>query len=404
MPVLHLSNNDLIPSNQRNSDVAAFAVEGIAAIQQQKTNAAFHVQGIQCILYRRLNTGMRCSCQTQKLKINERLGKDGKASPAVINQLLMGSSDFGISDYKGADTANNGYGASHDSSVLNYTGDDPSSSDLQNIWNNQPNPETGELIGDQTVQNENADCQLDGFDYMSLNFGDSNCPICYGSGFIGGYSIYNGVRKVVPVDKMITNGILNVEKAPYSATLTEFQFSITLPRGFVGIDFIGIKNGWNTVTPMLSIDGIPLTYQTLKAKCDGKSHIIHGKFKTETEITHFELQLNLSSTSAYIEFPKIQKSSNMGVLNRVEDMQLLASPNIPMIKMQDIIFDTLYGFFYYVQSVSWQNTRQRQMMGWEMNVRVIQQQEAFYNLPQRKPFRRINHAVLPAIGNIGNRP
>lgn len=65
MPVLHLSNNDLIPSNQRNSDVAAFAVEGIAAIQQQKTNAAFHVQGVQCILYRRLNTGMRCSCQTQ---------------------------------------------------------------------------------------------------------------------------------------------------------------------------------------------------------------------------------------------------------------------------------------------------------------------------------------------------
>ena len=45
MPVLNLSNNQLLPPNQRAADVAAKAVEGIAKIQQQKINAAFHVQG-----------------------------------------------------------------------------------------------------------------------------------------------------------------------------------------------------------------------------------------------------------------------------------------------------------------------------------------------------------------------
>ena len=101
MPVLNLSNNQLLPPNQRAADVAAKAVEGIAKVQQQKINAAFHVQGIQCILYHHLSSGKKCSCQSSSHKLNARLGKDGKASFGLINQLLTGG-QFGVSDYDGS--------------------------------------------------------------------------------------------------------------------------------------------------------------------------------------------------------------------------------------------------------------------------------------------------------------
>ena len=98
MPVLKLTNNQLLPANQRASDVAAFAVEGIADVQQQRINAAFHVQGVQALIYHRLNNGRKCSCQSHMHKLGARLNKDGTANPGLINELLTGV-QFGTVQY-----------------------------------------------------------------------------------------------------------------------------------------------------------------------------------------------------------------------------------------------------------------------------------------------------------------
>ena len=59
MGFLNLTNNQLLPANQRAADVAANAVEGIMPVLQQRTNAAFRVQGMTAIIYKRLFTGIK---------------------------------------------------------------------------------------------------------------------------------------------------------------------------------------------------------------------------------------------------------------------------------------------------------------------------------------------------------
>lgn len=407
MPVLNLSNNQLLPPNQRAADVAAKAVEGIVPIQQQKMAAAFRVQGVQCIIYHQLHNGRKCSCQASGYKLNARLGKDGKAPSTLINQLLTGG-DFGISNYDGSPLQAQKTAEKIDGDVLAYSGPDPMSSELPTIWNSaRDNEFDKEAVGDDGIhRNETLEPEYNGFDYDALSFGDFSCPVCYGSGYVGGYAIYNGHRLVVPCEDMNIGGtgVLNVEDSPYSATASQISFEVVLPKGVVAIDACRLLNNWDVVNAEgAMIDGLPLSDLVIKAKCDGRKHIIAYRFKEPTTFTHFEFQANLSKKSAYLEFPKLSKSSRMDLIDRIDDFQLLLSPEIPMIRMQDIICDCMLGKAYYVQNATIWNTRERQLLGWECNVRVIQPQESFWHLPRRYRTRTQTQTVNPVIGNIGRR-
>ena len=408
MPVISYSNNQLLPANQRASDVAAQAVEGIADVQQQRINAAFHVQGIQCAVYHRMTSGLRCSCRAGRHLLSARLGLDasGKASSAMINSMLTGG-NFSVDSYGGAQDAAENESERYGSAIANYSGDDPSSSDLPLMWNvSRDDGRTGEILGDDGINNtNNLDNAYNGFDFDSLAFGDSACPVCYGTGFVGGYVLYNGNRCVIPCDSMdiTAEGELHYDDSPFSATSMQFSFPLILPQGFVSLDVMHIMNGWDAVPCRLFIDGIPASRLVLKAKSDGRTHIISGKFSQPTKFTHFEFQENLSTKSAYIEFPKVANSSRLDIIETLENFQVMLSPDIPIIDQRDIICDSLYGKALYVLNSTWLNTRQRQMLGWESDVRVIQPQESFYNLPRRKPIHG-QQVVNPVIGNLGNRP
>lgn len=406
MPVLNLSNNQLLPPNQRASDVAAKAVEGIVKIQQQKMNAAFHVQGIQCVLYHELHNGKKCSCQSSSHKLNARLGKDGKANFGLINHLLTGG-DFGVSDYDGAPLQAQIEAERNDGEVLAYSGEDPMSSELPTIWNSaRDNGFNPESIGDDGVHRlDSLDDDYNGFDYDYTTFGDHACPVCFGQGYVGGYSIYNGYRYVVPCEDMNIGGTgtLNVETAPYSATSQQISFELILPKGIVAVDACRLLNSWDVVPAQATIDGLPLSTPVLRAKCDGKKHLIAYHFKQPVTFTHFEFQANLSKKSAYLEFPKLSKNQRMDIIDRTDEFQLLLSPDIPTIDQGDIVCDCMWGKAFYVQNTSWLNTRERQMLGWECNVRVVQPQEAFNHLPRRYRTKSKNATVNPVIGNIGRR-
>lgn len=397
MPAVSLSNNQLLPANQRASDVAAQAVEGIVPIQQQRVDAAFRVQGFQAIIYHYLSNGRKCSCQAHGHKLNARLGQDGNADSGLINQLITGQT-FGTQDY----TLTSQQFESH----IMYSGIDPSSSQLPELWNKvEADPEDTQL-GDNGITGPSLEPMFNGFDQTSLLFGDTACPVCFGTGFIGGYSIYNGIRNVVPVEEMELglDGVLNVEEYPYSANSTYFEFNLKLPKDIVTLDCFRLKYKFETLNPQLFIDGQPLTQNLLRFKCDGHNHLISGKFNESIKFTHFEFQANLSSKSAFVEFPRLTKGSRIDVLDSTEDFQLLLSPDVPHIQRRDLIADSVHKKIFYVQNTSLLNTRERQMLGWELNVRVIQPQEVLSNLPLRKPMRTRGQTVNPVIGNIGNRP
>lgn len=393
MPVLKFTNNQLLPANQRASDVAAQAVEGIAAIQQQRIDAAFHVQGVQALIYHRLNNGRKCSCQSHGHKLNARLNKDGNADYGLINELLTGA-QFGTTKYNPQPNS--------DFNLIS----EPSSCDIPQMWEQAtPDPQYTDIGDDGISSPDDLDQQYNGFDSTSMLFGETACPICYGTGYVGGYSLYNGYRQVIPVEDMNlhADGILNTDVYPFNAECSVVTFPIIIPTGLVSIDCFKLCNKWDTVPCVLTIDNVPATQTVIKQLADGKIHKVSAKFNNRQVITHFEFQANQSVKSAYVEFPKLSKSSRIDIFDSTDEFQLLLSPDIPHIEKRDIIVDCLYGKTLYVQNSTWLNSRQRQMFGWEINVRVVQPVEAFIHLPHR-PYRKRAPTVNPVIGNIGNRP
>ena len=156
MPCIISSNNRALPPNVRASDYAAFAVEKLADVQQQKMMAAFRVQGIRSCIYNHHTSGEVCSCQKKLKKINTRLGKDGKASVGMINQLLQGGK-YDIAPY----------GKSFDDFDEPFIEDNPIN----------PIPDENGFVG--TVDNF-----LESFDDDGLGLTDVFCPICFGTGFV----------------------------------------------------------------------------------------------------------------------------------------------------------------------------------------------------------------------------
>ena len=69
----------------------------------------------------------------------------------------------------------------------------------------------------------------------------------------------------------------------------------------------------------------------------------------------------------------------------------------------DIITESMWGKALMIQDVSWHNTKERQMLGWECNARVIQQQEIFNFLPRRQRVPYKQQTTNAAIGNMFTR-
>lgn len=389
MTVVYHSNNQLLPANQRNADVASLAVDGIAKVMQQRNMAAFRVQGIEACLYNHMTSGRICSCQGKHKKINSRLNKDGKADQGFINQILtgafFGTSQFGVDDSDNAE------------SYVPETAPFP-----KYDYQVQSSEQQKQQMDDELVS---LDDIVGNFDAVALGITDSACPVCYGTGFVGGFTLYNGFRLVVPCEdfSLPVQAELRIQNSPFSAVTNFATIKLHLPKGAVAIDTFRLLNKMQTIMCMMFIDGKKADYMTIMSFCDGKEHTLTIMSDKPFEFTHLEIQLNLSKESVYMEVPRMTKSSNLSVIDSTEPFQILLSPNIPHADRLDIVTESMWGKALMIQDVSWHNTKERQMLGWECNARVIQQQELFNFLPRRQRVATKQQTTNAAIGNMFTR-
>lgn len=388
MPVIHQSNNRILPNNSRNVDVATKAIQEISPVEQQRYMNVFRVQGYAGILYTRLHNGVRCTCQSSRQVVNSILNKQGKASPGAINEILTGS-QFGIAPY-GEDAWNNVNPndpniTSPQSNGNLYRG----TFDLRGKTQEYPNQEISQIdIGDiedfgdnGPIQEFDLDDIVQNFDTMSSGFSDAACPICFGTGYVNGYLPFNTYRQVlVPNSVSLIDSETDVSQKPWTCNGTGFSTSILLPR-VLNIDAFNLWNYNEKQNFSFTIDGVNGDYPTLVSKFDGKQHSL--MVNTNGPWTHFEIQFNVSDNSMYFELPKLTKSSDLSLLQQMEPFQVLLSPNIPKIEPEDIIVESTFGHALMVQGVPWWNTRNRRVMGWECQVRVCQPQEIYTLLPKR---------------------
>lgn len=387
MPTVFRTNNRVTPANNRAADVAERAVQEIVPLQQRRYYNAFRVQGIEVVAYNRLTQGRKCSCKASGKQINGILNEEGKASPADINRIITGGMEFDMTPY------DMGYEVSSPdkSSVWD------SHNQYQGVWDRMASP-TGEAFSHETPggpdvfgddgpkQKVDINELLNENDNSTYGTSDVSCAICFGTGFVGGYSASHSYRHVIPANDVVSDtGTLDLLARPLAVLgAKEWTQKITLPRGAVSVDSTKVWNNFEPVPGRWFIDGAPiLTDKQFLSFCDGKAHLFRFVFAQNSDFTHIELQFAMTDESLYFEFPRRSSSSNTALLERMEPFQIVMSPNIQRLSEQDVIVENQMGKVLLVQNVNDWHTRQMNVLGPECRVRVIQPQEPFRILPSR---------------------
>ncbi len=387
MPTVFRTNNKILPANARAADVAERMVRDIIPVQQRRYYDAFRVQGIQCIHYSRLDQGRRCSCNASGKILNGLLNEEGKASSSTINQIINGSMSFEVIPYEEGYDSNRPDEASPYATVNKHQGVFDRVRATDGTPFEHTYEEGTEAFGDDgPLQKVDIDELLGDVDITSYGMSDVACPVCFGSGFVGGFAPFHSYRHVMAcTDVVSVGGQLDLVKRPYSVQeATSWSAKITLPRGALAIESFKVWNYTTVVPTTWTIDGVPVTTdKQILAFCNGHPHLVQATFAGPRSFSHVEIQFTMSSESLYFEFPKRPLSADTSLLERMEPFQIVMSPNIPRLNAQDVIVESQLGKALVVQTVNPWQSRDLNVLGPECNVRVTQPQELYRLLPAR---------------------
>lgn len=421
MGVVNGTNNRILPGNSRAVDVARNSIDRITKIQNRRYDNAFQVQGFQAILYWKRKGGMSCLCHS-KGAASSVLDESGNASPGVINELLTGS-QFGILPYgvrpqKPFLTVESGDPAiglkisgvrepsifEDDSPFKNNFVGSPatrmsqgsSDSNRSKTYLKDGFSDVGPNTGEDTDGLELINRALSsGLDMNTIGLQDTSCAVCFGTGFVGGFDIYNGCRIVLDTQSLV-GATVNLEDSTPTATGLSFTFlPVVFPRGAIGLDTLKVWND-KKVVPVSSIlvDGLQLKQDNgILAYCDGKPHVLTVKTDSEVTITHLEFQYNQSYRAALFEFPKLSQSSVETIIEKTDPFTINMSPVTPNVATGDIITDSTYGKVFLVQTSNWWNDKRRSVLGWDCEVRPCQPQELYQLLPRRRIIQTQNNLL-----------
>lgn len=430
MPIVSKTSNRVIPANSRNIDVARATLNTLIPVHNRRTDAAFQVNGYTGVLYSYLTSGLPCACQAKGKAISARLNEDGKAPPEVINEMMTTSGTFGVRPYADRKVYTPAYAEQKASGksmlevdLSNYSAGltpVPLSSlfDDEDIQGANRHTEGLSDRIDFTGQNDSASLEveddtsqdvsigLSDFDTSLLGHSDVSCPVCFGSGYVGGYSIMHGYRKVFnfqdPSIELPAEAVIAVEKDVPSITTKTVAWTVVLPKGCIGIDAFRLWN--DTVQLSLADFSIRVDNQLVRSEgdliqyCDGLSHKIALQFNSESTFTHLELQVNQSAFSANFELPKLSKSSTQSLREATDPFTVLLSPRVPHVKAMDVIVESTFQKALQVKNVTGMNDKRFTTMGWSVEVRPVQPQELFFMLPRRRPVEQQN-VRRPVISN-----
>lgn len=414
MGFTHRSNNRILPANSRAVNVARQTIRDLTPVQQRSYHNAFMVQGYEAVVYSRLWQGQPCSCQSRRQTAASILGEDGKLPPGTIDQIMSGGLEFQVNRYGASSLPSSDRNGSN-SGIKGLSRDDQFFGDLTSE-NQTPFPISGNARHlddpyiDSTepdgVNGPNQDLEFDDiapdFDGEVLDLTGSRCTCCYGTGFIGGYSILGGTRKVIAPNSpeaISIEGSVELNVFPNAWRATRIEIHVVLPVGYTGLDAFRVWNNIDrVVTGSVTIDSLPFSSQLLAAKCDGRPHIIVLEFDAATYVTHLEVQIVQTRESALIEFPKINKGSNIALQDLTGDVDLSASPLIPHLAVQDVIVESTFGKPFLIKSADLWNDKDRNVHGWDCQARVIQPNELLAFLPRRRQMQQ--RSTVPVRDNM----
>lgn len=404
MPLIRRTNNRVGPANDRVVDVARQAISNVLDVQARRYENAFQVHGFNGILYRTKERGLTCACCSSEKQAASGLSPDGKAERGTLNSLLL-DSNFGVRPYgtrrappselaadlglEGVDLSREFIHDQHPSldritgSYQDHYGRSDKDPKVKTLVSKGEGPNGPTSTGDDDLDNIIDDLSADTVNTTLA------CPICFGTGFVGGYDVYLGHRAVfssASADLKVVGSLDFSGEVPFFAA-REFRVeNLLLPRNVSGVDSFRVWNYDEVVPATFTLDGNPISHESeIMPYCDGNSnHILVARFSaSNTKFTHFEIQFNQSENWPLFEFPKVTKNANQNLLENFDPFTINLSPRIPQIASKDVITESTYGKALLVGQVTPWNTRSRDVLGWDAEVRVVQPMEMFNLLPRR---------------------
>ncbi len=400
MPVIHPGNNRIGPANNRSVAVAKSTLQNIIPVQQRRFANAFAVTGYSTLVYNLLEAGKPCSCGAKGKVLANRLNKEGKLDNGEINKLVTGGYEFKILPYgvKRNPTKlwreDQGLPEPH-RPELEYNVDEDGESQpppFINVSRDPNNPAAKHIqdggfgaSGPVQTQEKIDELEESPFDPETFEINNVSCPVCLGTSFVGGANLLGGWREILTPEDMESDGMIDTLSKPLKVEhATSSRWKLILPKGAWQLDALKVWNKNKMVPATILVDATPVAneYDFLRY-CDGTEHTIDVIFSTASDFTHVEIQAAISETPFHIEFPQLNENSDLSKLDRTDDVQIYASPELPFIRTRDLLVEgTFNKVFQVVNSTHW-NDQQQRVLGWNMNARVVQPQELWSLLPRR---------------------
>jgi hypothetical protein len=413
LPIKSRSNNRILPQNSRAVDVARRAMADLVPAQQRKYANAFEVNGHESVIYNRLSTGTPCSCMAHRQALGALLDEEGKMPQGTMNQLLTGGMQFRVNRY--------GERSGTREDLRAARGEDPVEANTEAPQNNPLLPgarrlpdadyvainlddEVATTFENQDAEGINGNVRAQTIDDLVADFdtdvslSDSSCTVCYGTGFVGGFTVQGGWRLALSTqwENLEVTGLIEPNQTPHKFLAQEVVFTVVFPKGFVYLDAFRFWNNKERVTPhQVLLDNLAYTPQLFAALCDGREHTITVRSDHIPEYwTHLEIQVCQTTHASLLEFPKLTKGSDTTKLDPTQDVQLLASPLVPYLNPGDVIVESTNGKPFKINNTTPWNDRNRNVLGWNCNARVIQPEEMLALLPRRRKLgQRTTNAV-----------
>ncbi len=376
------SNRRLHDKNTKAVSVAIDRIKTVAPIVQERYHNAFLVNGFPCIVYNKLVSGIKCSC-SNGLKVSPTtplLDDHGNASADHIQSVLTGS-EYGIEDYGvKVDTTNRA----------------PTFAvDIHNAKTKEFDISTE--TGSPFTTDAFADIDSTFLELESNRSTTGKCGLCFGTGFVGGFSLHNGMRSVYSTagEHRALGYTIDPTCLPYSfvqdSTDGYVEFTLTLPFGASRVDALNVwNNQTNLGTAELLIGEdesslVLLDKASILSHCTGAPVIV--RVSGCVEFTHLEIQINLTGENTYMEYPKFTKTGDLNVIDAVGNVQIVVSPKVYQIQPWDIIIEVhnrLTPKYWRVTDNTDFKDRNSAVYGWEVNARLVQAYEIYRNLPIRQ--------------------
>lgn len=301
-----------------------------AKVQQMYMNNTLVASGITCSIFKWEPVGVKCTCSQRASLLDD----NGDLTPSGMLSIANGVQQL--------------YG---ETKRVSFTVNDLHLEDID------AEPVDEDFHQDVPITDESVDL---------LDFGgydQQHCAICYGSGYVNGLTLSNGIRRVYDTQAVFDTDhkLITSHQPYYYENGTYFKMNITLP--LCHKPTIRVFN--NTELVNFELVDIP----------NGKKGVLH--IRTDSPFTHVvisEIKRNIPT-----DFPQIPDDFSANMLSDQQTTTFIFD-NKASITKNSLIKENKFGRIWQVTEVNPHFDNRGILVQYEVTARLTGQHEIFYTL------------------------